>query len=104
MAEVRTSTWFVSTSCRPGRHLPSEAGQGELAPQGLRGEADGRVDGVRCRDVGEADEADAAMPTFVVFDVGATADFPSRPPYVFASLLRDDVELMLLRIAAVPKA
>jgi catechol 2,3-dioxygenase-like lactoylglutathione lyase family enzyme len=51
-----------------------------------------------------------AAPTFVVPDVGATLRwyeeklgfrghaFPEKEPFVFASLLRDGVELMLLRI------
>ena len=56
-----------------------------------------------------------AVPTFVVSDVGATADwyvkelgfrcsfFPDRPPYVYASLSRDEVEVMLLRIEGYQK-
>jgi uncharacterized glyoxalase superfamily protein PhnB len=51
-----------------------------------------------------------AIPTFVVSDVRATAEwyerelgfqsffFPKREPYVYASLCRDGVEFMLLRI------
>ena len=56
-----------------------------------------------------------AVPTFVVSDVGATAEwyakelgfqhafFPDREPYAYASLSRDDVELMLLRIEGYQK-
>jgi catechol 2,3-dioxygenase-like lactoylglutathione lyase family enzyme len=51
-----------------------------------------------------------AAPTFLVDDVAATAEwygkhlgftanfFPGQPPYVFASLMRDQVEIMLLRL------
>jgi uncharacterized glyoxalase superfamily protein PhnB len=58
----------------------------------------------------------ATVPTFVVADVGATARWytealgfrtagtvPSREPYVYASLQRDGVELMLLRLAGYEK-
>jgi len=56
-----------------------------------------------------------AVPTFVVSDVRATAEwyakelgfhpafFPGEEPYVYASLSRDDVELMLLRIEGYEK-
>lgn len=56
-----------------------------------------------------------AVPTFVVSDIGATAEwyakelgfqpsfFPKQPPYGYASLSRDDVELMLLRIEGYEK-
>ncbi len=52
----------------------------------------------------------SAVPTFLVADVGATAEWyvrefgfrsffvPDREPYAFASLCRDGVELMLLRL------
>jgi uncharacterized glyoxalase superfamily protein PhnB len=52
----------------------------------------------------------SAAPTFLVAEVGATARwyekhlgfcasfFPKAEPYVFASLRRDDIEIMLLRI------
>ena len=51
----------------------------------------------------------SSAPTFLVADVAATADwwnrnlgftpsfFPEQPPYVYASLQRDGVEIMLLR-------
>lgn len=51
-----------------------------------------------------------AAPTFLVHDVGATAEwygkhlgftasfFPVQPTYVYASLMRDQVEIMLLRL------
>ena len=55
----------------------------------------------------------AAVPTFLVADVGATARWyaetlgfriagtvPAREPYVYASLQRDGVELMLLGLPA----
>jgi catechol 2,3-dioxygenase-like lactoylglutathione lyase family enzyme len=57
----------------------------------------------------------SAVPTFVVSDVGTTADwyvkelgfrcypFPDKPPFVFASLMRDDAEIMLLRIEGYQK-
>jgi catechol 2,3-dioxygenase-like lactoylglutathione lyase family enzyme len=58
----------------------------------------------------------AAVPTFLVADVGATARWytetlgfrtagtvPPREPYVYASLHRDGVELMLLRLAGYEK-
>jgi hypothetical protein len=57
-----------------------------------------------------------AAPTFVVSDVGATTEwyvkelgfqssvFPAKPPYVYASLWRDGVELMLLRIEGYQRA
>jgi uncharacterized glyoxalase superfamily protein PhnB len=61
-------------------------------------------------------ELTAAAPTFVVADVGATARWyvealgfriagvvPSVEPYVYASLKRDGVELMLLRLAGYQK-
>lgn len=56
-----------------------------------------------------------AAPTFLVSDVGATTDwyqkqlgfecshFPDNPPYVYASMWRDGVELMLLRIEGYEK-
>jgi len=56
-----------------------------------------------------------AAPTFIVSDVGATTEwyqkqlgfecshFPDNPPYVFASMWRDGVELMLLRIEGYQK-
>jgi len=56
-----------------------------------------------------------AAPTFAVSDVGASAGwyvkelgfhvsyFPEKPPYVYASLWRDGVELMLLRIEGYQK-
>jgi Glyoxalase/Bleomycin resistance protein/Dioxygenase superfamily len=52
----------------------------------------------------------SAAPTFLVADVGATAKwyalnlgftasfFPKAPPFVYASLQRDAVEIMLLRV------
>jgi len=52
----------------------------------------------------------SAVPTFLVNDVGNTADwyrsqlgfeaayFPRNPPYVYASLMRDEIEIMLLRL------
>jgi uncharacterized glyoxalase superfamily protein PhnB len=59
----------------------------------------------------------AAVPTFVVDDVGRTARWyaealgfhtagtvPAREPYVYASLQRDGVELMLLRLPGYQKA
>jgi uncharacterized glyoxalase superfamily protein PhnB len=59
----------------------------------------------------------AAVPTFLVSDVGSTARWyttalgfdlsgtvPDREPYVYASLLRDGVELMLLRLEGYQKA
>ncbi len=58
----------------------------------------------------------AAVPTFLVAEVGATARWyaealgfrtagtvPLREPYVYASLQRDGVELMLLRLTAYEK-
>jgi uncharacterized glyoxalase superfamily protein PhnB len=58
----------------------------------------------------------AAVPTFLVADVGATARWyaetlgfriagtvPAREPYVYASLQRDGVELMLLGLAGYQK-
>jgi catechol 2,3-dioxygenase-like lactoylglutathione lyase family enzyme len=58
----------------------------------------------------------SAAPTFLVADVGATARwyaehlgfrlagaFPEREPYVYASLQRDGVEIMLLRLAGFQK-
>ncbi|MBI3408656.1 MAG: hypothetical protein HY040_09900 [Planctomycetes bacterium] len=57
----------------------------------------------------------SAVPTFLVPDVGATADwyvnelgfrasfFPKKPPYVYASLSRDDAEIMLLRLEGYQK-
>ena len=56
-----------------------------------------------------------AAPTFFVSDVGATTEwyqkqlgfecshFPDNPPYVYASMWRDGVELMLLRIEGYQK-
>ena len=56
-----------------------------------------------------------AAPTFLVGDVGATTEwyqeelgfecsyFPKTPPYVYASLRRDGVELMLLRLEGYQK-
>jgi len=56
-----------------------------------------------------------AAPTFLVSDVGATtewyqkelgfeyAHFPDKPPYVYASMWRDGVELMLLRLEGYQK-
>ena len=56
-----------------------------------------------------------AAPTFVVSDVGATSKwyvaelgfecshFPDNPPYAYASLRRDRVELMLLRLEGYQK-
>lgn len=56
-----------------------------------------------------------AVPTFIVSDVRVTAEwyseqlgfhaafFPREEPYVFASLSRDDVELMLLRLEGYEK-
>ncbi len=56
-----------------------------------------------------------AAPTFLVADVGATSEwyqrelgfdrshFPKTPPYVYASLWRDGVELMLLRLEGYKK-
>ena len=56
-----------------------------------------------------------AAPTFIVSDVGATTEwyqkqlgfecshFPDNPPYVYASMWRDGVELMLLRIEGYQK-
>jgi catechol 2,3-dioxygenase-like lactoylglutathione lyase family enzyme len=56
-----------------------------------------------------------AVPTFVVSDVGATADwyakelgfacafFPDKPPYAYADLWRDQAEIMLLRIEGYKK-
>ena len=52
----------------------------------------------------------SAAPTFLVDDVAATAAwyqehlgfsagfFPKQPPYVYGSLVRDGVEIMLLRL------
>jgi catechol 2,3-dioxygenase-like lactoylglutathione lyase family enzyme len=58
----------------------------------------------------------AAVPTFLVADVGRTADWyteqlgfhvagtvPDRAPYAYASLQRDDVELMLLQLSGYQK-
>ena len=58
----------------------------------------------------------AAVPTFLVADVGATARWyaetlgfriagtvPAREPYVYANLQRDGVELMLLGLAGYQK-
>jgi uncharacterized glyoxalase superfamily protein PhnB len=58
----------------------------------------------------------AAVPTFLVADVGATAQWyaetlgfriagtvPAREPYVYASLQRDGVEFMLLGLAGYQK-
>jgi len=58
----------------------------------------------------------AAAPTFLVADVGLTARWyadhlgfrttgaaPAREPYVYASLRREGVELMLLRLAGYQK-
>jgi catechol 2,3-dioxygenase-like lactoylglutathione lyase family enzyme len=57
----------------------------------------------------------SAAPTFVVSDVGSTAAwyesqlgfrasfFPKTEPYVYASLWRDQVEIMLLRIEGYQK-
>jgi uncharacterized glyoxalase superfamily protein PhnB len=58
----------------------------------------------------------SAAPTFLVDDVGATARwydehlgfvtagaFPKREPHVYASLQRDGVEIMLLRLAGYRK-
>ena len=58
----------------------------------------------------------AAVPTFLVAEVGATARWyaetlgfriagtvPAREPYVYASLQRDGVELMLLGLAGYQK-
>jgi uncharacterized glyoxalase superfamily protein PhnB len=57
-----------------------------------------------------------AVPTFLVADVGSTARWyadklgfrtagtvPAREPYVYASLQREGVELMLLRLAGYQK-
>ena len=56
-----------------------------------------------------------AAPTFLVSDVGATTEwyqnelgfecshFPHNPPYVYASMWRDGVELMLLRLEGYEK-
>jgi len=56
-----------------------------------------------------------AAPTFLVADVEATTEwyqkqlgfecshFPDNPPYVYASMWRDGVELMLLRIEGYEK-
>jgi uncharacterized glyoxalase superfamily protein PhnB len=56
-----------------------------------------------------------AAPTFLVSDVGATTEwyqkqlgfncshFPNHPPYVYASMWRDGVELMLLRLEGYEK-
>lgn len=56
-----------------------------------------------------------AVPTFLVHDVGATAEWyekqlgftpsfvPDKPPYVFAGLWRDQVEIMLLRLEGYQK-
>jgi hypothetical protein len=56
-----------------------------------------------------------AAPTFLVSDVGATTEwyqkelgfecshFPNNPPYVYASMWRDGVELMLLRLEGYKK-
>jgi hypothetical protein len=55
-------------------------------------------------------------PTFLVSDVGATAEwyctnldfkadfFPKSPPYVYASLHRDGIEIMLLRLEGCRKS
>jgi hypothetical protein len=61
-------------------------------------------------------EMASAAPTFLVADVGATARwyaqhlefhvagaFPDREPLVYASLQRDSVEIMLLRLAGFQK-
>ncbi len=52
----------------------------------------------------------SAAPTFLVADVGATIrwyeerfgfksyPFPEQPPYVFASIVREGVEIMLMRL------
>jgi len=57
----------------------------------------------------------SAAPTFLVSDVGATADWyarelgfqsflhPKKEPYVYASLCRDGIELMLLRLVGYQK-
>ena len=54
----------------------------------------------------------SAAPTFLVDDVGATAEwyrkhlgftgsfFPGLSPYVFASLMRDQAEIMLLPVVS----
>jgi hypothetical protein len=56
-----------------------------------------------------------AAPTFLVADVGATTEwyqkelgfecstFPKNPPFVYASMWRDGVELMLLRLEGYEK-
>ena len=56
-----------------------------------------------------------AAPTFLVSDVGATTEwyqnelgfeystFPKNPPFVYASMWRDGVELMLLRLEGYEK-
>jgi catechol 2,3-dioxygenase-like lactoylglutathione lyase family enzyme len=56
-----------------------------------------------------------AAPTFLVPDVGATTEwyqkelgfecshFPKNPPYVYASMRRDGVELILLRLEGYEK-
>ena len=56
-----------------------------------------------------------AAPTFLVADVGATTEwyqkelgfecstFPKNPPFVYASMWRDGVELMLLRLEGYQK-
>lgn len=54
----------------------------------------------------------SAVPTFLVADVAGTADWyaeslefhiagnlPARPPYVYASLMRGPIEIMLLSLA-----
>lgn len=58
----------------------------------------------------------SAVPTFLVADIAATArwyetelgftlagQFPAQEPYVFASLQRDNAELMLLNLAGYEK-
>jgi len=56
-----------------------------------------------------------AVPTFLVSDVGATAEwyvnelgfratfFPKKPPFVYSSISRDDAEIMLLRLEGYQK-
>ena len=58
----------------------------------------------------------SSAPTFLVNDVATTAQwyehnlgfsasfFPKTPPYVYASLQRDGVEIMLLAPGRIPKA
>ncbi|HJP86154.1 MAG TPA: VOC family protein [Gemmatimonadaceae bacterium] len=58
----------------------------------------------------------SAVPTFLVSDIAATArwyeqelgftlagHFPAQEPYAYASLMRDDAELMLLNLAGYEK-